>query len=255
MPRSKKDPPLKVLLFSENKIQGPVIKGYLRFFGHQVELLCQLEQAKVRIQAEPWDLAIWDHAGHPQGFTLITDQQLPPPLHVGILPPTVVPDAAHLAAWGYQGVLASPVELEQLEAKLKGWMHILSENFGLCLDSHGGDVLDLELIRSRFELDAELLPQLGEIYFRETPKTVAQLASEVAQGNPEGIEAWSHRLKGMAGNLGAKRISNLAAEMERKTRALDLTPLADLLNKLQAAVLETDNQYRELLLNPRQWLH
>lgn len=251
MPRSKKDPPLKILLFSENQVEGPVIRGYLKFFGHQVVHCTQLEEAHRRLRGEGWDVALWDHTGHPQGFASLIDHYLPPPLHVGVLPQREALTMESPAAWGYQAVLFSPIELESLEQQLKAWLATLGENFGLCLDAHGGDILDLDLIRSRYELDQELLPQLGEIYFRETPKTLLQLEAEVTLANQAGIEAWSHRLKGMAGNLGAKRISLLASEMEKQSRAHDLSQIPQLLQQIHLAVEETNRQYRELLQNPQ----
>ena len=92
--------------------------------------------------------------------------------------------------------------------------------------------LDPERLASLQELGTRtgknLVERLIELFFDEGLGRFSELKDAVLQGNVEALERTSHSLKGMTGNLGAKRLSLLCGELEKRVRKGDLATEADI---------------------------
>ncbi|MDX2471833.1 MAG: Hpt domain-containing protein [SAR324 cluster bacterium] len=155
---------------------------------------------------------------------------------------------------GFHESINSRINLEDFEGLVKRWSITLNELFGI-QNFAQIEILDLDLLKSRFEIESGLLPQLVEIYFREFPLLLAQFQKTIEDGKFDQIDALSHRLKGMAANLGAKRVSNIAVSFENLAIKANWEQMPALVTVLEDQAKETELEYHKLLKDPKKFLY
>ncbi len=158
-----------------------------------------------------------------------------------------------LKAIGFHDSRELDLSLESFEGLIQKWSKTLDELFGPPNIAQS-EILDRDLLKSRLEIEKDLLEQLVEIYFREFPILLSTFQTAVKEKTYDQIDALGHRLKGMAANLGAKRISQIANSFEETARRNTWEELPHLLERLEILGKETDLEYRELLKDPRKYL-
>lgn len=111
---------------------------------------------------------------------------------------------------------------------------------------------DANLVLSRVDGDWDLLREVIQIFFEDTPRSLNELRAAIAQRDARAIEHSAHTLKGSIGNFGARTVFETAFALEqmgrrsefaqaRETFALleqqlaQLTPLLAALAKQNAA--------------------
>ncbi len=95
--------------------------------------------------------------------------------------------------------------------------------------------VNLARLGDTFGDDPEFLTELYSIYVEDACGRLSTLDSALADNDSEKIESVAHALKGSSGNVGAERMSALAAELERVDTAQDPPQAQDL-----AAALHTE---------------
>jgi HPt (histidine-containing phosphotransfer) domain-containing protein len=107
---------------------------------------------------------------------------------------------------------------------------------------HASDsVLDVAQALERMEGDRELLEELAHLFTDEWPKSVAEMEAAFNKGDATLLERLAHGLKGAAANIGAKRLSAAALEMEKMSAARNLKSIPaqwEIVKKEAAALLE-----------------
>lgn len=113
--------------------------------------------------------------------------------------------------------------------------------------------LDAEPLRKLEELGRnlgeDLLGEVVAIFRDKVPAQVRDLRAAVTRGDGEQIEGLAHSIKGSAGNLGARRLLEVASALETRGRSGDAPAAAHLLPALElateAAVRDLDAWVRE----------
>ncbi len=93
--------------------------------------------------------------------------------------------------------------------------------------------LDIKSVLQRVNGDRELLTEMLEEFMNYLPEQIDKLRTAVRQGDFQLVERESHSLKGASGNLGAKRIVDLASSLELLGRANDLSDAGEIIDKLK----------------------
>jgi signal transduction histidine kinase/DNA-binding NarL/FixJ family response regulator len=102
-----------------------------------------------------------------------------------------------------------------------------------------GSLLDAAMVAELRELAGEGLPELLELYLEDAAAQVRILAQALERGDPSIASAAAHRLKGASLAVGAVLVSAIAAELETRARANDVSGAAELLRSLERAVMDT----------------
>jgi HPt (histidine-containing phosphotransfer) domain-containing protein len=105
-------------------------------------------------------------------------------------------------------------------------------------DSTGGDGLDEPLdevvLAGLRELgDADLLSELSTMFLADASSRLAALREAVKGGDAKSVEQIAHALKGSSGNMGAKRMAKICAELEYAGASGDLSYAPELLGRLE----------------------
>lgn len=97
----------------------------------------------------------------------------------------------------------------------------------------------------------ELIRNMLRLFHEHAPKRMDKIREGVDSGSLAAAEDGAHALKSSAGNLGARRLQSLAAEVEQRAAEGDAEGVADLFADLQAAFDETrialDDAVREVV--------
>ncbi len=86
-----------------------------------------------------------------------------------------------------------------------------------------GSVIDQSVLASLRQLerdtDEDLLGELIELFFEDAPARLKCLRGALAQGDANGFMRAAHSLKGSSGNLGARGMAALCADLEQRARS------------------------------------
>lgn len=87
---------------------------------------------------------------------------------------------------------------------------------------------------SRLDGDEELCDEILRLFLGDAPNQIQALASAIEEGNFEKARRASHSIKGASSNVGAKRLSKVAGQLEsaaKDGRKDDLKPLQEKLRE------------------------
>jgi two-component system, sensor histidine kinase and response regulator len=147
------------------------------------------------------------------------------------------------------GYIAKPINLAELSEVLERWTvdvkdtELPPEGAGAAYeaddDGHSihEDPLDPDVLAGLRELqqdgEPDLLAELVEMFVSDTGPRLAALRDAVESGDPSGVERTAHAVKGSAGNMRARNMSNLAADLEDIGASGDLAGAAQKLERLE----------------------
>ena len=113
------------------------------------------------------------------------------------------------------------------------------------------DVLDASVIESLRQLtppgDPDVLTEVLQIFRQESPRRLERLRIAWAAGNIEEMCRAAHSLKGSAGNLGARRLFSVCAQLDDAGRAGDLAKCAPLVDALGTEFTKVELEIGRLL--------
>ena len=94
--------------------------------------------------------------------------------------------------------------------------------------------INLARLGDTFGDDPDFLTEMYGLYVEDAGNRLAELDSALAVNDAKKVKSIAHTLKGSGGNVGAERMSALAAELEQVDMALDRAQVQDLAAALRA---------------------
>jgi two-component system, sensor histidine kinase and response regulator len=146
---------------------------------------------------------------------------------------------------GMDDYVPKPVQREELAAVLERWVHNSDEDGSTAVeageDSNGGgtrgDPLDRDVLANLRDLqevgEPDLLKELTELFLADVPLQIAVLRKVVEAGDIPSVERIAHTLRGSCGNMGARTMEALCAELEETARSGDLRAAQELISSLE----------------------
>jgi HPt (histidine-containing phosphotransfer) domain-containing protein len=83
------------------------------------------------------------------------------------------------------------------------------------------------------EGEPDLLKELTELFLADVPLQIAVLRKVVEAGDIPSVERIAHTLKGSCGNMGARTMEAICAELEETVRSGDLSAAQELISSLE----------------------
>ncbi len=100
--------------------------------------------------------------------------------------------------------------------------------------------MDFHNIESFLSIDTNEAEELGRLMADTLTSDLGKIRRGIRDNDVESIAFVAHSIKGAAGNLGFKRLSELATVMETRSRADRLDDLGDLLLEMQTLLEELE---------------
>ncbi len=266
---------LRVLVADDNSVNRMIVEMLLGRHGHIVRAVANGREAVEALQLTEYDLVLMDVQMPEMDGTTATRiiRQLGEPLHrIPIIALTAHAMPGHrveyLAA-GMDDYVAKPLRAPELlaamsrvmakndaattatsssdaEPQVRGHAEPAPAEVGHCTSNGGNALADLPVI-DRMVLGGwseELDPAAVRLLLDEVPDEAGQCLSEVRKAISAGdltqAKRIAHRLKGMAGNLGATRLAEAARNLEIDTPAAEaaMTKLEDLERTVNETITE-----------------
>jgi two-component system sensor histidine kinase/response regulator len=142
---------------------------------------------------------------------------------------------------GMDDYVSKPVKLEELERVLGRWGSgpragvYPQESSKTEPTDETIEHLDRATLDNVRELGGpEMISELAEMFVEDTCKALQALEAASADGDADSVMRISHTLKGSSSNMGAMRMAEICAELERTGASEDLTHARELLERLEA---------------------
>ena len=109
------------------------------------------------------------------------------------------------------------------------------------------DVLDMEVVQNRAQMDIEFLKLLISVFNEDAPPSISIIKKAWDSSDNETVHSEGHKLKGMCANVGAKSLKELALKVETVGANNDLANEGHLPELLEATYLETQEHFEDFL--------
>jgi CheY-like chemotaxis protein len=215
----------RILVAEDNLVNQRLMLRILERHGYRAHLAATGTEVLEILAGEPIDLVLMDvQMPEMDGYEAtrrIRSGAVPgidPALPVIALTACALPaDEERCRAAGMNDYLAKPVDGRQLLALLGRMLAGQGERGGPRLLQAEGDatLLAASAVAARFQCDAGFVQELWEIFREEAPDQVRLLQQALADGETVLAQRLAHSLRGGAGNIGANRLQQAAAELER----------------------------------------
>jgi signal transduction histidine kinase/HPt (histidine-containing phosphotransfer) domain-containing protein/ActR/RegA family two-component response regulator len=226
----------RILVAEDNPVNQRVAVLLLERMGHRVDVAGDGQEAVRAVQSLTYDLVLMDcHMPELDGYQAARQIRAgeAPGHHLPIvaLTASVLPeDRARCREAGMDGFLAKPVTPETLERAVAEALAGVAGELVVSRPVGEAPLLDPErlgLLRS-LGLAGEVMSALRA----EVPADLAALRGALAEGHPAEAARRAHRLRGSAGNAGARRLEEDAARVEELARAGRHAELAQVVDEL-----------------------
>lgn len=111
--------------------------------------------------------------------------------------------------------------------------------------------IDMSVVQELLDLsddgDPELLIDLIQMFLEDGPSRVQSILEGLAEGDLEKVERAAHSLKGSAGNLGARKVQDIAEQLQVSSRQGDADVVKGQVESLPQAFAAAEQDFRELL--------
>jgi TMAO reductase system sensor TorS len=224
----------QVLLAEDNAVNQELVKIMLEYLGCRVDAVANGREAVEAYGRTDYDLVFMDcQMPEMDGFEAvlhIRTQEKTAGAHrhtpiVALTAHALPGDRQICLDAGMDDYLSKPFRQEQLRAMVERW---LDDRTGAGAEAEDPPTasLDASVLETIRALDrqgtAEILKNVIDIFFRETPPLLQSLHQAASQGDAAALQRTAHSLKSGSDNLGARRLAELCRELEASARSGDL---------------------------------
>jgi CheY-like chemotaxis protein/HPt (histidine-containing phosphotransfer) domain-containing protein len=110
---------------------------------------------------------------------------------------------------------------------------------------HSEPTFDRVAMMEQMMDDEDLAKEIADAFLEDTPQQIETLRNFLKAGNIRGVERQAHSIKGSSANVGAKRLSAIAYEMEKVARNEDSNPINAYMEELKTEL----NCFKQALRN------
>jgi CheY-like chemotaxis protein len=245
--------PLRILVAEDNPINQTVATRLLERLGHRADTADDGREAIARLEEESYDVVLMD-VQMPVMDGLEASRAICARWPIGRRPRIVALTAEAMAGdrekclrAGMDDYMVKPVTLERLSSVLarcrpvSGPSETEPATGAEPVADEPADVVDGAIDRRVLDQLREDLggaAPVGEViatFLEKTPAILAELRDAAAQSDGERIRQAAHTIKGTSATLGARRLAERCAELERMGRAGDVAGAAERVTAVEVA--------------------
>ena len=245
---------LRVLVAEDSPINQEIARENLESFGCLVDVAGNGKEALAAFDSHDYDLIVMDcQMPEMDGFEAARQIRKRPALNrtceripiIALTAYASVKDRERCLAAGMDDCLTKPFEAEDLYRLIDRWTQGSPRQGGpaqpppiaALAPATPELALDAKVIRSLRRVSGakgpSLLEKMGRLYLESMPNDLADLASAIERAAPDAVGSIAHRLKSVAGNIGAKDLAALFDDLEEKASAMEPREVNAALRKIK----------------------
>jgi len=222
-----------ILLAEDNPVNRKLTQLQLNKLGYAVNSVTNGQEAVEAVkEGKPYSLILMDcQMPVMDGLEAARTIRRNRPAHGGRIPIIALTahamrgDREQCLAAGMDDYLSKPVKLHQLRQIINRWIPVSETDSyeappvgSQTLKLSENDSVDMEVLESLRGLQPgagdSILKEFIRIYLEDTPSRIEDMRQAVERADPDGLTFAAHSLKSSSANIGARRLSAMAKELE-----------------------------------------
>jgi PAS domain S-box-containing protein len=244
-----KQRPLQILLAEDNAANRRLATIHLEAWGHHVTAVNHGEDALAAVKIHHFDLVLMDmqmpRMNGLAAAAAIRQGEQNTGRRVPIIALTANAMATHRESClkaGMDNFVTKPIRYPELLAAMQ---KVVPD---LLLEKTRADAFDRAALMESVGGNTTLLRELVRLSLdSDEPRLTTELREAVAKRDPRAVEAASHGLNGLLGELRAGRAADMARQLEAGGHAGDLTDLDERVGALLSEMEQLKGQLRQLV--------
>lgn len=231
---------MKILLAEDNKVNQKVALNQLKNLGYTADVANNGQEVLEQLVKQDYDLVLMDcQMPILDGYEATQEirRQEGKSKHTIIIALTasaMKEDLDKCIASGMDDFLSKPVRKEALLEKLQHWDNKAVKQLASQPTSELIEIpVDINLLNEFCQEDCELVKQLLQFFIETVQENIAILQSAITTNDILTILHLAHQIKRSSGNIGANKISHLAAQLEQLARQKNLAAAPVLLMDIE----------------------
>ena len=248
-----------ILVAEDNDINQKVIRQQLNLLGYAADIAGDGREALRRWKSGNYALLLTDlHMPEMDGYQLTTAIRLAEQGKEGGTRAPIIAftanalkgEAENCRAVGMDDYLSKPVQLTQLKAVLQKWLPIpaaspLAQPLTIpavaTVSQTAERPVEVSVLEGLVGNDPVVISEFLRDFRTSSARIAADLRAACQAGQTATAGAAAHKLKSSARSVGARRLGELCAEMEKMCKAGDIQALNTLLVGFEAELAAVDN--------------
>ncbi len=248
----------RVLVAEDNPVNQKLITEVLRIFDCDLTLVENGRKAVSMNEKNQYDMILMDcQMPEMDGFQatgIIRSQERESGVEEGVVIVALTANARRedrdkCLACGMNDYLSKPFTIAQLRDVILKWYSVTIENETNVSKIRATDDTDSTVSADEYNLlnittlngiralqdpqSPNILRQLLDIYRDSGTDLLEKLAASVEDGSSENIREFAHSLKSASGNIGARKLFELSAELEKMGRDKEIEGTSKLLEEIE----------------------
>ncbi|HYO48138.1 MAG TPA: response regulator [Gemmatimonadota bacterium] len=243
---------LRILIAEDNLINQKVVVRLLERLGYAADTAGNGREVLARLEQAPYDVILMD-VQMPEMDGLEASRAISARWPAGQRPHIVAltaegmeGDRQKCLAAGMADYLVKPVTLDQLAAALARSRPLRHTPARAAVVETPPSIADAREAETDGAIDRVVLYQLRDdlggmapvsqviaTFLEKTPSVLAELSKAAARADADGIWRTAHRIRGMSATLGARKLSEQCAEIERLGRMGSVPDAANLVTAIE----------------------
>lgn len=150
---------------------------------------------------------------------------------------------------GMNDYTTKPIRIEVVQSLLEKWGEVILKSKAAQNDEPLIDKQTIERLKAMaVGDDTSFVKNIFELFLKQMDNLHADMSNFFNEHDANGLYKASHKLKGSALNIGAKRLSEVCRIIEEKGKLGDLTGMNELIQQLTEVISLTKNEVRSLNL-------
>ena len=244
----------RILVAEDNPTNQKVVLAILAKLGYRADAVANGQEALKALATVPYDLVLMDvQMPEMDGFeatqkirdakSKVRNHQIP---IIAITAHAMKGDREKCLEAGMDDYVSKPVNPQDLaEAINRRLGAVKSETVWIKgkKSSPATSLFNPSVLMEMLHGDEEMIASILKVFVEDTTVQLQALKQALDLGDNEKVRSRAHSLKGAAGNIGAKRMQSLAAQIEIAGRETNLTEAEDLI----ASLLEQFEELKAIL--------
>ena len=228
--------PLRVLLAEDNTVNQKVALNMLDRLGYRADVVSNGLEAVEAVRRQRYDLVLMDMQMPEMDGLEATRRIRKQGSNIIIIAMTanaMEEDRRQCLEAGMNGFIAKPIKIGDLLSSIESFG---ANDIGNQEDNTGeAEVIDYGVLGVMRETDEndDLVCELIGLFLEDAPGQLSAVRRSAVQGDFDALRRSAHSLKGSSASIGAKRVSLVCAELEKKGRDQTMEGVPELLSHLR----------------------